>query len=72
MTEYHSIAGGSIIQILFDGGNGDDVLIVDASVTLPVYAVAGDGNDTITGGSGDDYISAAAGMTFLPAVRGMM
>ena len=55
-SQTFNIAALSIGQILFDGGDGNDTLLTEESVTLPVYAVGGDGNDHITGGSGDDYI----------------
>ena len=50
-----------IDAIFFDGGSGNDILMVDASVAIPVYAAGGDGNDRIAGGSGSDRLFGGAG-----------
>ena len=63
-------SSGNIIQILFDGGMGNDTLIVDESVSLPVYATGGKGDDTITGGSGNDYIFGGKGNDTLTGAGG--
>lgn len=43
-------------HIIIDGGDGDDTITVDKSVTMGLYITGGLGNDAITGGSGDDTI----------------
>ena len=88
VTESYAIDNGTpadttddIIQILFDGGVGNDVLGVDESVDLPVYAVGGDGDDILggyvdpegtvyEGGSGDDVIFGGKGNDTLTGGEG--
>ena len=48
-----SAVGTGAIQLAFDGGNGDDVLI------------GGDGNDTMQGGAGDDVLNGGPGQDVL-------
>jgi len=55
------LAGKGVKAIFFDGGAGDDVLAVDANVTLPVFAVGGAGNDALNGGAGADVLVGGAG-----------
>jgi hypothetical protein len=69
-NEYFDITGLSIDQILFDGGDGNDTLIVNASVNLPVYAIGGDGNDKLTGGSADDVFFGGDGNDVLTGGAG--
>ena len=47
--------------IRFDGGGGNDSLIVDPSVSLPVTLIGGAGNDTLTGGSGPNTFAGGSG-----------
>ena len=39
-----------------DAGNGGDVVLVDAGITLDVTLLGGNGKDTLTGGSGKDTL----------------
>lgn len=48
------VAGVSRFAIA--GGNGDDTILADASVTIPLLINGGSGNDSIVGGSGNDTI----------------
>ncbi len=43
-------------SIFIDGGKGNDTIIVDPKVTVPLHITGGLGNDTIIGGSGNDTI----------------
>ena len=47
---------GSATSLLVEAGPGNDVVTVDASVTLGATVRGHQGNDTVTGGSGDDTI----------------
>ena len=42
--------------IIIDGRGGNDVIAVDAAVTVPVQLSGGAGNDLLIGGAGDDLI----------------
>jgi hypothetical protein len=68
--ETFDMAGLNISQIFFDGGAGNDTLFVDGSVTLPVYAVGGDGDDILTGGSGNDILFGGRGNDILTGGAG--
>ena len=50
-----------VSAIRFDGGGGNDSLIVDPSVSLPVTLIGGAGNDTLTGGSGPNTFAGGSG-----------
>ena len=43
------------------GGEGNDTIEIDSSVTVPVEMEGGEGNDTLQGGSGDDTIRGGSG-----------
>lgn len=45
----------------FNGGAGDDVVIVGRSVPAPATLRGGSGNDTLVGGAGDDKLSGGPG-----------
>jgi Ca2+-binding RTX toxin-like protein len=46
-------------------GAGADVLSTDVTVSVPIYADGGVGNDNLTGGSGNDTLTAGAGKNTL-------
>ena len=48
-------------RVLLELGDGDDVVAISASVTLPVTMNGGGGNDGLFGGSGDDEFFGGAG-----------
>lgn len=50
----HNTAGLTGLRILT--GDGDDLIEIDAGVTLPAEVHAGRGNDYVVGGSGDDRL----------------
>lgn len=56
---------GAYDSLKIKGGAGNDQIIVDASVTLPVYLYGDAGNDTLGGGSGDDFLYGGAGTNAL-------
>ncbi len=43
-------------RLVIDGGDGDDVITVDESVTIGLNIMGGKGDDSIRGGAGNDYI----------------
>jgi hypothetical protein len=55
-TSYKSSA---IKKIVFNGGAGNDMFVNDTSI--PSYAKAGAGNDTLIGGTGNDTLIAGSG-----------
>ncbi|HPP02057.1 MAG TPA: calcium-binding protein, partial [bacterium] len=48
-------------KVVADGGEGNDQIIVDASVILPTILYGGNGDDILYGGSGVDEIYGGAG-----------
>ena len=64
-SEYFENATG----IYFDGGAGDDVLAVDASVDVPVWAHGGTGNDTLKIAASSDISVISAGALQLGAAQ---
>ncbi|WP_413172043.1 DUF4347 domain-containing protein [Anabaena azotica] len=50
-----------VTSIFWDGGKGNDVITIDASVTVNTTLTGGDGDDEIKGGSGVDNIDGGAG-----------
>ena len=48
-------------QIFFDGGNGDDQLIILGNFPVDIYAVGGAGNDTLMGGSANNFLFGGTG-----------
>jgi len=74
-----TVFGGTYRSVRVDGGAGNDAVLVDPSMTLPVALFGGAGNDTLTGGSGndrlyggdgDDALDGAAGDDVLVAIGG--
>ena len=51
----------NIDSIFFDGGFGDDQLIVDAAVMIPVFAAGGRGDDRLSGGGAVDVLIGGLG-----------
>ena len=43
-------------RLVIDGGEGNDDIIADGSVTAGLFITGGKGDDTIVGGSGNDFI----------------
>jgi Ca2+-binding RTX toxin-like protein len=48
-------------SLFIDAGAGDDLVIADPSVTIPLGITGNVGNDTLVGGSGNDEISGSFG-----------
>jgi Ca2+-binding RTX toxin-like protein len=61
---------GPIARIVVRGGPGDDVLIVEPSVDLPVRLEGGAGDDCLQGGSGGDQLFGGPGNDVLIAGTG--
>jgi Ca2+-binding RTX toxin-like protein len=51
----------AISGISYNGGAGDDIVIVARNVPAPVTLRGGPGNDTLVGGAGDDKLIGGAG-----------
>src|SRR5262249_26826664 len=56
VQRYEGVTG-----IYFEGGQGDDKIVLDSSVTLPTTLKGGAGNDTIIGSKGRDLIIGGLG-----------
>lgn len=52
---------GTFVNIVIDGGGGNDSVVVDPSVTTDCILYGGVGNDTLVGGSGNDTLYGGAG-----------
>jgi Ca2+-binding RTX toxin-like protein len=50
-----------IDRIYVEAGAGDDHVIIDRSVDIPVWVMGGDGDDTLQGGQGDGWLIGEAG-----------
>ncbi|MGB0581211.1 MAG: hypothetical protein ACPGVU_16050, partial [Limisphaerales bacterium] len=60
-----------ISAIYFDGGVGDDILNIDASVDVKVIAYGGAGDDQLRGGSADgNYLNGGIGNDVLTSTSG--
>ena len=53
--------------LVVDGGNGDDQIVLDPTVTATAWLYAGDGNDSIHGGGGLNHIFGGSGHDTLVA-----
>jgi hypothetical protein len=58
-----TFAADGVKSIKVMGGAGNDLINVDASVTIDTFLFGGLGNDTINGGAGDDVIVTIGGGT---------
>ena len=50
-----------VTEIYFDGGEGNDSITLEESVTIPATLIGGPGNDTLNGGLGDDTLIGGIG-----------
>ncbi len=57
----------NVTKLSINGGNGNDTITLDSSVTCPATLAGGNGNDTIVGGSGASSIDGGAGADSLTA-----
>jgi Ca2+-binding RTX toxin-like protein len=48
-------------SLFIDAGAGNDLVIADPSITIPLGITGSEGNDTLVGGSGNDELSGAGG-----------
>lgn len=71
-TVFAQLNGGAVTHdaSLFDRilvflGDGDDILMADQSLLIPIYADGGAGNDLLCGGGGNDTLTAGAGRNTL-------
>jgi hypothetical protein len=60
-NSWTTTVNGTFSSILVSSGKGNDVIVIDPSVTIPAYLYGGTGNDTLTGGAGDDKLYGQAG-----------
>lgn len=60
-----SFALADVQEVYLDGGNGNDKVVIDASVALPATLAGNRGNDTLIGGAGDDSIEGHEGNDWL-------
>lgn len=57
----HTQTFSDIDELVFNGGKGNDRLIIDASVTTKIIFNGGEGDDEFTGGAGDDVVIGGLG-----------
>jgi Ca2+-binding RTX toxin-like protein len=69
-TNTYSYAASTISGIHVRTHAGDDTITMDSSLTIPLWAFGGDGDDTITGGAGADFISGGAGNDYIDGGAG--
>ncbi len=56
-----TLAGSEVTRISLDGGDGDDQIVLNETVTVPSYLYGNNGNDKMIGGNGNDTLSGGAG-----------
>lgn len=66
----NTFAAADFDRIEIFAGAGDDIVIADPSIDLPVYVDGGIGNDNITTGSGNDTITGGAGKNTMNGAAG--
>jgi Ca2+-binding RTX toxin-like protein len=59
-----------VTKIKVDAKGGDDVVTVDAAVTLAAHLIGGNGNDLLTGGGGKDKLIGGSGVNVLTGGAG--
>ena len=64
------IFDGGVNSILGNAGEGDDTVIIDATVTKPATVTGGNGDDQIRGGSGGDNLSGGEGADEITGGKG--
>ncbi len=65
-----SVTYTNVSRLVIHGLAGNDRLLVDPTVTLPVWLDGGAGNDLLQGGSGNDLLTGGAGNDTLYGVGG--
>jgi len=60
----------AVTGIRVDAGNGKDVVLVDAAITVDATLLGGNGKDTLTGGGGDDTLDGGNGRDVLFGMAG--
>src|SRR6185436_13332664 len=65
----HQVYGG-VSRIYIDGGADKDDIRADATVTVPITLLGGDGDDKLNGGSGPDSISGGDGTDWIYGYAG--
>ena len=56
-----TIPDGEIDDVVVLGGDGDDEIVVESTISLSMELLGGQGDDTITGGGGDNVIDGGDG-----------
>ena len=59
------VPAGDVRRLVIDALEGNDTVLAEASVTLPLTILGGPGDDKIVGGAGDDYIDGGEGHDLL-------
>ena len=54
--DVHEFTEEEAKKLVIDGGDGNDTIKADKTVTTGLFITGGAGNDRIIGGSGNDYI----------------
>jgi ELWxxDGT repeat protein len=58
---FDAVTGLYDLQLVFEGGRGNDTLTIDGDFPITVYAIGGTGNDRLMGGHNKSYLFGGAG-----------
>ena len=68
--DVHEFTEEEAKKLVIDGGDGNDTIKADKTVTTGLFITGGAGNDRIIGGSGNDYIIDNYGQNYISAGKG--
>ena len=66
----HKFSKEEAAKLVIDGGEGNDTIKADKTVTANLFITGGAGNDKIIGGAGNDYIIDNYGQNYISAGKG--